>query len=499
MLTGWRKTVSKFFLIPQRVILSIMGFLAIVNAYTMRICLSVAITEMVVKKPYNNDTDREGDFCIPEDLDDGTPASTGGDFDWSENTQGIILGAFFWGYVITHIPGGILSEKFGGKYTLSLGILSTAVFTLITPVVINWGGAPWLIALRVLEGLGEGTTFPALSALLATWIPLKERSILGSLVFGGGQVGTILGNALSGILIDYFDSWESVFYVFGVAAIVWFIIFTMICYSDPESHPFIKESEKEYLKKEIGMLERNTNLPPTPWKAIFTSVPMLALIAAQVGHDFGFFIMVTDLPKYMADVLHFDVKSNGLWSSLPYAVMWIVSILLGFVSDFIISRKWIGLTKSRKLFTTIASVFPSIFILLASYAGCNRALVIAFFTLAMGTMGAFYPGMKVNNLDLSPNYAGSLMATTNGIGALTGILGPYLVGALTGGQSLNEWRIVFWIAFGVFNVTNIIYVIWASAEVQPWNDGALIKKSNSEEDFEAPSTKIEDLKRDSLK
>lgn len=41
--------------------------------------------------------------------------------------------------VITHIPGGILSEKFGGKYTLGLGILSTAIFTLITPVVINWG------------------------------------------------------------------------------------------------------------------------------------------------------------------------------------------------------------------------------------------------------------------------------------------------------------------------------------------------------------------------
>lgn len=48
----------------------------------------------------------------------------------------------------------------------------------------------------------------------------------------------------------------------------------------------------------------------------------------------------------------------------------------------------------------------------------------------MGTMGGFYPGMKVNPLDLSPNYAGTLMAVTNGIGALTGILGPYLVGEL---------------------------------------------------------------------
>lgn len=45
----------------------------------------------------------------------------------------------------------------------------------------------------------------------------------------------------------------------------------------------------------------------------------------------------------------------------------------------------------------------------------------------MGFMGTFYPGMKVNPLDLSPNYAGTLMAITNGIGALTGILSPYIV------------------------------------------------------------------------
>lgn len=160
----------------------------------------------------------------------------------------------------------------------------------------------------------------------------------------------------------------------------------------------------------------------------------------------------------------------------------------------------------------------------------------------MGTMGAFYPGtvklildlnffyitflsgMKVNPLDLSPNYAGSLMATTNGIGALTGILGyfnnliacnprihqlflicrPYLVGVITGDSTIAQWRIVFWIAFVVFNVTNIVYVIWASGEVQPWNDGYLVKNvddsaSTSENNYDSPSRQIEQLKSDSLK
>lgn len=191
----------------------------------------------------------------------------------------------------------MLAEKFGGKYTLSLGILSTAIFTLLTPLTIRTGGPIALIVLRVLEGAGEGTTFPALSALLACWIPLKERSKLGSFVFGGGQIGTILGTLLSGYLIHWFESWDSVFYFFGICGILWFIIFTMICYKDPESHPFIKESEKDFLRKEMGTLTRNKELPLTPWRAIIVNVPMLALIAAQIGHDFGFFIMATDLPK----------------------------------------------------------------------------------------------------------------------------------------------------------------------------------------------------------
>lgn len=75
-----------------------MGFLAIVNAYTMRICLNVAITQMVKKKPYDDEGVSGKQFC-PVNLNDTSSESDGGDFEWSESLQGIILGAFFWGYV----------------------------------------------------------------------------------------------------------------------------------------------------------------------------------------------------------------------------------------------------------------------------------------------------------------------------------------------------------------------------------------------------------------
>lgn len=59
------------------------------------------------------------------------------------------------------------------------------------------------------------------------------------------------------------------------------------------------------------------------------------------------------------------------------------------------------------------------------------------FILTVGFMGNFYPGLKVNSLDLSPNYAGSLMALTNGAGALAGVAAPVFVGMMTPNVSIK--------------------------------------------------------------
>lgn len=74
---------------------------------------------------------------------------------------------------------------------------------------------------------------------------------------------------------------------------------------------------------------------------------------------------------------------------------------------------------------------PACGLIIASYIGCDQTAVIVTFTVFVGLMGTFYPGMKVNALDLSPNYAGTLMAIVNGIGSITGIITPYLVGVIT--------------------------------------------------------------------
>lgn len=53
------------------------------------------------------------------------------------------------------------------------------------------------------------------------------------------------------------------------------------------------------------------------------------------------------------------------------------------------------------------------------------------FIIAMTLMGAYYSGMKINPLDISPNYCGTVTALVNGTAAISAIISPYLIGLLT--------------------------------------------------------------------
>ncbi|XP_030383507.1 putative inorganic phosphate cotransporter [Scaptodrosophila lebanonensis] len=237
--------------------------------------------------------------------------------------------------------------------------------------------------------------------------------------------------------------------------------------------------EIEYLYNEMGHLGR-VHKPPVPWCAIMTNKAMIAMVTAQIGHDWGLFVIVTDLPKYFSGVLGMSVQKNGFLTSLPFILFWVVSIISGFVGDCLIVRNYLSVTNVRKVMTVIAAWGPGAFMVLASYGGCNRMFVVIMFTLCMGSMGPYFTGMKLSPLDMSPNYAGTIMAISNGIGALTGILAPYSVGLLAPNGTMIEWRYVFWLAFALLFITAIVFIVWGSGKVQPYDDPDYAEKRQAE-------------------
>jgi MFS family permease len=188
-----------------------------------------------------------------------------GPFTWSEPEQSVVLGSYFWGYLLTQVPGGRVADLFGGKWVFFAAVVLHIVPTLLSPVC-SAAGYQYLIIMRVVEGLGGGVTFPAMNALVSKWAPPQERSSITSICLGGKDlvrgckghlsddalilVGTALGTVLSissaGLIADLMG-WEGVFYLHGGLSLVWCVMWVALVTNSPEDHPFISEAERDYI------------------------------------------------------------------------------------------------------------------------------------------------------------------------------------------------------------------------------------------------------------
>jgi len=47
-------------------------------------------------------------------------------------------------------------------------------------------------------------------------------------------------------------------------------------------------------------------------------------------------------------------------------------------------------------------------------------------------------------------------------------------------STILQWRTVFWIVLGVFVVTNVLFILMGSGELQPWNNPVTQKQGGEE-------------------
>ena len=112
------------------------------------------------------------------------------------------------------------------------------------------------------------------------------------------------------------------------------------------------------------MVECESEKPKNiPWKAIATSLPVWAITATHVTQNFGYYVLLTELPNYMKNVLMWDMKTHAVLSGMPYLAMWIVSIIGSISVDYIIERNIISTTIIRKIANTIATMGPALALL----------------------------------------------------------------------------------------------------------------------------------------
>ncbi|KAG8315546.1 hypothetical protein J6590_067903 [Homalodisca vitripennis] len=115
---------------------------------------------------------------------------------------------------------------------------------------------------------------------------------------------------------------------------------------------------------------------------------------------------------------------------------------------------------------------------LAFVQSASGAVVLL--TLCMGSGAGIFTGYLTNLLDLSPNHAGLLMGIINGIGSISAILGPMATGFIIQDETSREqWMSAFYVCAATLFLGNLVFLIFSTAVVQPWNDPLKSEEQNT--------------------
>ena len=421
-------------IIPYRFKVVFLSFLAVFICYIDRVNISVAIIPMQEQ------------------------------FGWSESQVGIILGSFYFGYMITMILGGYLADKYGGKKVLGYALLIWSLFTIITPFF-AYQGLWWLILIRILMGLGEGVTFPSWHAIYARWIPFQERTRAIGFTNSGIAAGTLFGFAVAALIIANY-SWEWVFYSFGLLGFFWYFFWNSIVTSFPEDNKFLSDEELHYIKTEAPSRE---SAPTIPLLQLIRNAPFMAIAVATFCNNWSLYTFLSYLPKYVnAPVaqggMGIDLGSNVfIYSILIPSLVAIFSLILGgFLADGLIKRGY-GLLNVRRSVNSIGFFGSALLLYLISLEDSliNVVILLSLINVCSGICAG---GFGVNHADLGPKYTGSLVGIAGSIGMLAAIISPIAAGYIL--EITNSWSSIFYVCTFVLLFGGTFYLLFASVEKQ---------------------------------
>ena len=142
-------------------------------------------------------------------------ADVSGEFGINATQAGLYMSAFFAGYLVTQIPGGIMADRYQPKYILIactvLGGAMTALMSRITSYEMG-------LVIRVITGISSGCVMAQCSKVVALTFAPQERASAMGVVLASPPFGITLAQSLGAPLNQAFG-WRTTFMIVGAVAV----------------------------------------------------------------------------------------------------------------------------------------------------------------------------------------------------------------------------------------------------------------------------------------
>jgi DHA1 family bicyclomycin/chloramphenicol resistance-like MFS transporter len=348
----------------------------------------------------------------------------------NENHRQYVVSAYLFGFGIAQLFYGPISDRFGRRKPLLIGLGIYIVSAIAIVFVPSFAG---LLILRFIQGIGSAATRVIAVSVVRDVFGGRAMAEVMSLIMMVFMVVPVIAPG-TGQVVMFFGNWHLIFVFIAVVAIVvtaWVTRRLPETLDSADVRPFTASSILG------GFIIVLTN-----------RVALCYTIASTFifGALFGFI--------NSAEQVYVGIYGLGVWFSLAFAA---VALFMS-ISAFLNSR-WVGRLGMRRLSHTallgfVAVTFVWLAVQLLSATPMPFLLFLAFFALAMFQFGLI--ASNFNSLAMEP--LGHVAGTASSVLGFMGTVGGALIGAMIG-QSFDGTATPMVAGFFTVSIIGLIFVL----------------------------------------
>src|SRR5258708_14206 len=225
---------------------------------------------------------------------------------------GIVLSSFGIGYLLSQIPGGLVTDRWGAKPVLVIGPLLWAFFTGLTGLVSTMAG---FVIVRVLFGISEGLSVPALHRLVGDRFEPRERARALGIGLTALAIAPAAAGPFVGKLVASFG-WQMMFISMTVPAL-------------------LAALASQLLIPARGRGDRPRTLDRSGRSGSFREVlserSFWLIAGSYCCYNVAFWGYLGWMPSYLALAHKIDLKSAGPIAGIPYVFAFLGLLFWGWL------------------------------------------------------------------------------------------------------------------------------------------------------------------------
>jgi sugar phosphate permease len=335
---------------------------------------------------------------------------------------GVLMSAFFWGYVASLAVSGFVVARFGPKRTIVTALVVFGLASMATGIVTDLAH---LTVARVVLGLGEGMVFPAFTVLFVQWFPDWERARISMISLLTIPISAMIMAPLGGWLISA-HSYGVMFVVQATPPLLAAALFLRFAADRPEDDGRLSTRERDFIvtnrahgAAENGTL-RDVLLNPRVW-----AFAVIYLFWAIGLYGFGQW-----LPSLLKQLSNQGILAIGWLTVIPYGC--------AAAAMYFVARAADRNPAQRTLLVAVPMLVAGAALLASRLGSGNLIMGMVILSIAcVGVHAAFGPWWAWVLSFVPRDVAGLTSGIVLAIGNFGGIIGPIVVGALARGESVS--------------------------------------------------------------